>query len=90
MTQDAADLEIARKARAEAVALAGGPVSLADKLGIKHPSICNWDVVPPRRVIAVERLTGVPRWRLRPDIYPEVMGVTSATAHLCSGVDAVP
>jgi DNA-binding transcriptional regulator YdaS (Cro superfamily) len=54
----------------EAIAIAGGPTALAKKLGIKMPSLFSWRSVPPRRVLAVERETGISRTRLRPDLYP--------------------
>jgi DNA-binding transcriptional regulator YdaS (Cro superfamily) len=45
---------------------------LANELGVKSPAICKWERgrVPAERVIDVEKLTGVPRHELRPDIYP--------------------
>lgn len=43
---------------------------LALKLGITAQAISQWDRVPVERVLSVERLTGVPRHVLRPDIYP--------------------
>jgi TorA maturation chaperone TorD len=55
----------------EAIRAAGGIGALARGLGISQPSVSNWQRVPAERVIAVEALTGVPRARLRPDLYPE-------------------
>ena len=55
----------------EAINAAGGVGALARALGIAPPSVCTWSRVPPERVIAVESLTGVARWKLRPDLYPE-------------------
>jgi DNA-binding transcriptional regulator YdaS (Cro superfamily) len=43
---------------------------LATKLGITPQALSQWDRVPPLRVLDVERITGVPRHELRPDIYP--------------------
>lgn len=54
----------------EAIEAAGGPKALGAKLGISHQAIGQWDEVPPLRVLEVERLTGVPRHKLRPDLYP--------------------
>jgi DNA-binding transcriptional regulator YdaS (Cro superfamily) len=59
--------EIALK---EAIAAAGGSAALARRLGIKQPSVFQWERVPAERVLAVEAATGVRRERLRPDIYP--------------------
>ena len=50
---------------------AGGAGSLASRLGITAQAISQWDQVPPLRVLEVERITGVPRHYLRPDLYPE-------------------
>jgi DNA-binding transcriptional regulator YdaS (Cro superfamily) len=58
--------EMAFKAAKEA---AGGGAALARALGIKHPSISDWKQVPGPRVLAVEKLTGISRYRLRPDIF---------------------
>jgi DNA-binding transcriptional regulator YdaS (Cro superfamily) len=54
----------------EAIAIAGGPTALTRMLGIKVPAIYSWKKVPPRRVLAIERVTGIPRTKLRPDLYP--------------------
>ena len=49
---------------------AGGNTGLADKLGdISPQAISQWKKVPPERVIDVERVTGVSRHELRPDIF---------------------
>ena len=53
-----------------ALTKAGGLAGLADPLGISIQAISQWDEVPPLRVIAVEKITGVPRHVLRPDLYP--------------------
>ena len=53
-----------------AISAAGGIGPLAKELGIKPQAVSQWDEVPPLRVIAVERVTGVPRHELRPDLYP--------------------
>lgn len=44
--------------------------ALAKQLKISPEAVMQWRRVPPRHVIAVERLTGVPRHELRPDFYP--------------------
>lgn len=54
----------------EAIAIAGGPTALTRMIGIKLPALYSWKKVPARRVLAVERATGIPRTRLRPDLYP--------------------
>lgn len=67
----------------EAIAAAGGVMRLAERLGLSHPSILRWQrsgKVPAERVAAVEAATGVPRERLRPDLFPPIPGVTEAQA----------
>jgi DNA-binding transcriptional regulator YdaS (Cro superfamily) len=54
----------------EAIDVAGGTAVLAERVGIQAPSIYSWRRVPPNRVLAVEAATGIPRHRLRPDLYP--------------------
>lgn len=54
-----------------AINAAGGLAELAREIGITAQAISQWDDVPPLRVLAVERATGVPRHELRPDLYPE-------------------
>jgi DNA-binding transcriptional regulator YdaS (Cro superfamily) len=43
---------------------------LAQGLGVKHQSFYSWKQVPAERVLAFERLTGIHRSELRPDLYP--------------------
>jgi TorA maturation chaperone TorD len=57
-----AGLELAIKA-------AGGVGSLARGLGIAQPSVSAWARIPAERVLAVEALTDVNRFVLRPDLY---------------------
>jgi TorA maturation chaperone TorD len=55
----------------EAILAVGGVSELARRIGIAQPSVSNWDPVPAERVLSVEAATGVPRVRLRPDLYRE-------------------
>lgn len=51
---------------------AGGQSKLAELLGISAQAVQQWvdsGMVPPRRVLDVERITGISRFELRPDIY---------------------
>jgi TorA maturation chaperone TorD/DNA-binding transcriptional regulator YdaS (Cro superfamily) len=57
-----AGLELAIKA-------AGGVASLARGIGIAQPSVSAWSRIPAERVLAVEALTRVNRFVLRPDLY---------------------
>jgi DNA-binding transcriptional regulator YdaS (Cro superfamily) len=48
---------------------AGGVTALANKLGITRAAIYHWDKVPAERVVEIEKLTGVAREELRPDLF---------------------
>lgn len=56
---------------------AGGSVGLATAIEtetgerITPQAVSQWDQVPAKRVLVVERITGVSRHDLRPDIYGE-------------------
>lgn len=58
------------EALGKAIKAAGGMAPLASALGVTVQAISQWDEVPPLRVLAVERATGVSRSELRPDLYP--------------------
>lgn len=53
-----------------AVAAAGSKSELARRLKLKVQSIQQWEKIPAERVHDVERATGIPRHKLRPDLYP--------------------
>lgn len=46
---------------------------LAALIGVKAPAVCKWEKgrVSYGKVLDVERVTGIPRHELRPDIYPD-------------------
>lgn len=46
----------------------GGIVALAAALGVRHQTLYSWKQVPPEHVLTLERLTGVSRHKLRPDL----------------------
>ncbi len=48
---------------------AGSASELARRLNITPAAVLQWDRVPVGRVIAVEGITGISRYRIRPDIY---------------------
>ena len=51
----------------------GSQALLAKHLGVAPPSICDWKKtgqIPAARVLQVEKISGVSRHVLRPDIYP--------------------
>lgn len=56
---------------AKAAEKAGGVVALARELGIKHTALYSWKRVPAERVLEIERITGISRHTLRPDVYGE-------------------
>jgi DNA-binding transcriptional regulator YdaS (Cro superfamily) len=41
---------------------------IARGLGVTRSVVVRWDRVPAERLPEVERITGIPRWVLRPDI----------------------
>lgn len=47
----------------------GGLAQLASSLGIARQAIYQWSRIPVDRVADVERITGVSRTELRPDIF---------------------
>ena len=53
----------------QAIRAAGGVASLARAIGIAQPSVSSWSRIPAERVLAVEALTRVHRFILRPDLY---------------------
>jgi DNA-binding transcriptional regulator YdaS (Cro superfamily) len=42
---------------------------VARALGVTRGAVTKWRQVPAERVLAVEKATGIPRERLRPDLY---------------------
>lgn len=57
----------------KAIATLGGQVKLADAIQTSQQNVSNWlrtGKVAPDKVILIEKVTGVPRHELRPDIYP--------------------
>lgn len=48
---------------------AGGITSLAKSLKITHQAIYSWKKIPSERVVDIERVTGISRQQLRPDLY---------------------
>jgi len=61
------------RARArDVIEAAGGNTKVADTLGLNRRAVWQWsdnDMIPPTRVLAMERLSGVSRHSIRPDIY---------------------
>jgi len=51
------------------ITASGGAAELARHLNISRSAIAQWQQVPVNRVLDVERITGISRHDLRPDIY---------------------
>jgi DNA-binding transcriptional regulator YdaS (Cro superfamily) len=59
----------------------GGAAALARRLGISRNAVSDWrskQRVPVERVLDIEKLTGIPRYEIRPDIYPPPSQTTEA------------
>ena len=54
----------------QAIGAAGGGAALGRALKLKRQAVYQWKRVPSHQVLEVERITGLPRHRLRPDLYP--------------------
>lgn len=54
-----------------AIEEAGSQQALAEALGVEQPAIYYWlyTTCPPERAIQIEKLYGVPRREIRPDIF---------------------
>lgn len=50
----------------------GRLAELASACGITHAAILQWTRVPSDRILVVERVSGIPRDELRPDLYGEL------------------
>jgi TorA maturation chaperone TorD len=65
-----------------AVKAAGGVASLARAIGVTQPSVSAWSRIPAERVLAVEALTRVQRYILRPDLYSSPDGQVSSKSEV--------
>lgn len=64
------DLDAAKEALERArSSTKGGSSAIARAVGLSPQAVAQWGRVPAERVLAVEKLTGVSRYELRPDIY---------------------
>lgn len=59
------------RALQKAIDATGSGKALAYRIGVTPQALSQWRRVPARRVLAVERASGVPRQALRPDLYPQ-------------------
>ena len=55
-----------------AIDAAGSQSELARQLGVSPQSVAGWKQkrVPAERCLAIEQVTRVPCWALRPDVFP--------------------
>lgn len=53
-----------------AINACGGASLLAKGLGIHRQAVYQWERIPTMQIVKVEKLTGIPRAELRPDLYP--------------------
>jgi DNA-binding transcriptional regulator YdaS (Cro superfamily) len=53
-----------------AIEIVGSPTKLAKALGVTQQAVSSWRIAPVRRVLDIEKETGVSRHSLRPDFYP--------------------
>lgn len=60
----------------KAIKTAGGRGRFAREMRVTRQAIEQWFTrgIPAERVMQIERLTGIPRHELRPDIYPRPNG----------------
>jgi DNA-binding transcriptional regulator YdaS (Cro superfamily) len=68
----------------EAAGKVGGVPKLARRLGVSRQAIYQWTEVPVERAADLERVTGIPRSRFRPDVFK---GAAAADTEAASGYD---
>ena len=64
----------------EAVRRLGSISQLARRLGITRQAIQQWTTVPVQHVLAMEEISGVSRYEMRPDVYGTVSRGPSTAA----------
>jgi len=47
----------------------GNAANLAKLLGISRHAIYQWAMIPHHHVLELSRITGIPEYKLRPDLY---------------------
>lgn len=52
-------------------AVHGLAAKIARELGISRAAVCAWKKVPIRHLKAVARISGIPKAKLRPDIFED-------------------
>ena len=63
-----------KKSLNKAIVAAGGITALARALDVSTQRVWNWlnrdGKAPAEYAVEIERITGVPCWEIRPDIFP--------------------
>lgn len=55
---------------ARVIEKAGGPSAVGTAIGKTRQAVAKWLRIPPQHVLTLERLSGIPKEKIRPDIYP--------------------
>lgn len=63
-----------------AIQKAGGPAAVSRECNLSRQAVAKWDEIPPKHVLAIERLSGISRHELRPDIYGPKPGPLSRSS----------
>lgn len=53
----------------DVIRAAGGVSALAKALRVERQAVSKWKRVPLGRVVKVSQITGIPREKIRPDLY---------------------
>lgn len=53
-------------------------VALSKALGLSRAAVSQWSTVPVGRLLDVERITGIPREQIRPDLFVRASSPDSA------------
>jgi DNA-binding transcriptional regulator YdaS (Cro superfamily) len=61
----------------EIYAIHGLAAKIARELGISRAAVCAWRKVPIRHLREVARISGIPKERLRPDIFEDTHEVAA-------------
>lgn len=66
------------------IAWAGNSYRLSKKLGISSQALSKWWRIPAHQILPLEKLTGIPRERLRPDLYRQPVDQPEPRQAYCS------
>jgi DNA-binding transcriptional regulator YdaS (Cro superfamily) len=58
----------------------GLSAQIARELGVNSGAVAQWDRIPAERVVDIERITGIPRHMLRPDLHLDPDNLTPEAA----------